>query len=409
MLPGISVRDATTVTVIYGTSESAGIKSLVAAGALSGVAVICLLVVMLVRPPCYRNTHVIPIFLSLLFANILQAVASMMDARWIIDGAVKGGNFCSAQGGLKNGGNVAAALWSSVLSVHVFMLLFLRKGMTDAVCTAIVTVGWVLVGVVVSVGPLAIQTAARGDYFGVSGYWCWITHNYPEEQTFLEYFFEFLSASCSIILYTAIVLRVRGNLTAASGKWRLRFVPRGERWLLAVSRDFTDTCMMSVAARMVWHPVAYTVCLLPVTLARFISFGGREVPFWATVSSDFIFNLQGLVNVLLVLCTRHLIPDTSSLPMFAPRKVIEESSPEVYGITPYVLTKPPERDVEKALPEPPSDDNGTSQSDKSDGDSARLSLSTTETRLSMATVDTVDSTVPLVQKLKWISFSFRRK
>lgn len=117
----------------------------------------------------------------------------------------------------------------------------------------------------------------------------------------------------------------------------------------------------------------------------------------------------GLVNVLLVLCTRHLIPDTSSLPMFAPRKVIEESSPEAYGITPYVLTRPPERDVEKALPEPPSDDNGTSLSDKSDGDSARLSLSTTETRLSMATVDTVGSTVPLVQKLKWISFSFRRK
>ncbi|EED84859.1 predicted protein [Postia placenta Mad-698-R] len=366
MLLGISVRDATTVTVIYGTSESAGIKSLVAAGALSGVAVICLLVVMLVRPPCYRNTHVIPIFLSLLFANILQAVASMMDARWIIDGAVKGGNFCSAQGGLKNGGNVAAALWSSVLSVHVFMLLFLRKGMTDTVCTAIVIVGWVLVGVVVAVGPLAIQTAARGDYFGVSGYWCWITHDYPEEQTFMEYFFEFLSASCSIILYTAIVLRVRGNLTVANGKWRLRS-------------------------------------------ARFISFGGREVPFWATVSSDFIFNLQGLVNVLLVLCTRHLIPNTSSLPMFTPRKVIEESSPEAYGITPYVLTKPPERDVEKALPEPPSDDNGISLSDNLDGDLARLSLSTTETRLSMATVDTVDSTVPLVQKLKWISFSFCRK
>ncbi|EED84471.1 predicted protein [Postia placenta Mad-698-R] len=432
MLPGISVRDATTVTVIYGTSESAGIKSLVAAGALSGVAVICLLVVMLVRPPCYRNTHVIPIFLSLLFANILQAVASMMDARWIIDSAVKGGNFCSAQGGLKNGGNVAAALWSSVLSVHVFMLLFLRKGMTDAVCTAVVTVGWVLVGVVVSVGPLAIQTAARGDYFGVSGYWYashsirgshpgtvligagshttirrsrhfWNISLYgalisgPGRITDRSAVQEFLSASCSIILYTAIVLRVRGNLTAASGKWRLR------------SGGFCSHVITDYSVQTTRHPVAYTVCLLPVTLARFISFGGREVPFWATVSSDFIFNLQGLVNVLLVLCTRHLIPDTSSLPMFAPRKVIEESSPEAYGITPYVLTKPPERDVEKALPEPPSDDNGISLSDNLDGDLARLSLSTTETRLSMATVDTVDSTVPLVQKLKWISFSFCRK
>lgn len=39
--------------------------------------------------------------------------------------------------------------------------------------------------------------------------------------------------------------------------------------------------------------VAYTVCLLPVTIARFVSFGGHEVPFWATVLADFIFNLQG--------------------------------------------------------------------------------------------------------------------
>lgn len=57
---------------------------------------------------------------------------------------------------------------------------------------------------------------------------------------------------CSIVLYTVIVLRVRGNLTKMDGKWCLRFVPRGERWLLAISRDFTDTAMMSVAARMIW-------------------------------------------------------------------------------------------------------------------------------------------------------------
>lgn len=97
---------------------------------------------------------------------------------------------------------------------------------------------------------------------------CWITHNYYAEQTFLEYFFvcpscpsasqaltlskEFISAACSILLYTVILLRVRGNLTKMDGKWCLRFVPRGERWLLGISRDFTDTAMMSVAARMVW-------------------------------------------------------------------------------------------------------------------------------------------------------------
>ena len=127
--------------------------------------------VMTLRPPCYRNTHVIPIFVSLLCANYLQAIASMMDIQWIMDGAVEGGSFCGVQGALKNAGNVAAAFWSVALSVHVFILLFLRKNMSHATCTALVVGGWSFVIFVPVIGVTAIQTTARGPYFGPSGYW----------------------------------------------------------------------------------------------------------------------------------------------------------------------------------------------------------------------------------------------
>lgn len=59
---------------------------------------------------------------------------------------------------------------------------------------------------IVSIGPLALERKDRGPYFGPSGYWyvalllyanpvsplnsrqrCWITHQYPIEQTLLEY------------------------------------------------------------------------------------------------------------------------------------------------------------------------------------------------------------------------------
>ena len=137
-------------------------------------------------------------------------------------------------------------------------------------------------------------------------------------------------------MYTAVLLRVRGNLAVVDGKWQLRFVPRGERWQLAISRDVTDSYMMQVAAWMVWYvirpqnsceftnficpsqapgvflantsnnslilmstcQVAYSVMLLPVTIARFIAFGGGKVPFWATILADFIFNLQGSLCLL---------------------------------------------------------------------------------------------------------------
>ena len=103
---------------------------------------------------------------------------------------------------------------------------------------------------------------------------CWITSSYPHEQIFLEYFFvclcsttsgissrtdsqsqEFLSAFLSFVLYSAILLCVRGNLIKSGGRWRFRFVPHGESWQLSVNRDRIDSAVFDVAVRMVWYPV----------------------------------------------------------------------------------------------------------------------------------------------------------
>ena len=91
--------------------------------------------------------------------------------------------------------------------------------------------------------------------------------------------------------------------------------------------------------------MAYTILLLPVTIARFVEFSGRDVPFRATIFADFVFNLQGVVNVALLLATRRFVPDTAALPLFEKRKHVSMSSPEAYGITPFVL---PPRDAGEA-------------------------------------------------------------
>ena len=83
--------------------------------------------------------------------------------------------------------------------------------------------------------------------------------------------------------------------------------------------------------------MAYTILLVPVTIARFVAFGGHDVPFRATIFADFVFNLQGVVNVALLLATRRFVPDTAALPLFEPRKRVSLSSPEAFGITPFVL------------------------------------------------------------------------
>ncbi|KAI0938716.1 hypothetical protein AcW1_001624 [Taiwanofungus camphoratus] len=134
--------------------------------------------------------------------------------------------------------------------------------------------------------------------------------------------------------------------------------------------------------------------LLPVTIARFIAFGGDPVPFWATIMADFIFNLQGLVNVLLLLSTRRLIPDTAVLPMFTRRKSIDLSSPEAYGITPFALPAPTE--AEKPIPPLPND-----------ATIVTSGLGRVDTTASVSTSSSVDSQTPMLQCLERPEFSLR--
>ncbi|KAF7800361.1 hypothetical protein EIP86_011611 [Pleurotus ostreatoroseus] len=166
---------------------------------------------------------------------------------------------------------------------------------------------------------------------------CWITDAYPHEQLFLEYFFEWVSSGLSFILYVGILLRVRGNLIHSKSGWHLRFVPRHERWQLAINRDWLDSSMLTVAARLLWYPISYIILLLPISFSRLYAFGGDEVPFGVTIVADTLFDLQGFVNVILLYATHRLIPDPTVLPNAAPRKAIDLKSSEAKGITPFTL------------------------------------------------------------------------
>ena len=114
--------------------------------------------------------------------------------------------------------------------------------------------------------------------------------------------------------------------------------------------------------------IVYSLLLVPVAITRFFQFGGAEIPFWATILTDTLFNLQGklidlsscgvrdihtftvgLANAILLITTRRIMSETASLPSFsAPRKVIDTSSSEAMGITPFVLPPPDPSDQQEA-------------------------------------------------------------
>ncbi|KAF7338799.1 Git3 domain-containing protein [Mycena sanguinolenta] len=308
------------------------------------------------RDHSYGRTHIRGYFRSLLVANGVQAFGTVMNFKWAADNGVTTGTFCGLQGAIKQGGNVATALWSFVLALHLFNVLFLRLQSTVTGFWCTIIGGWLLVILLVIIGPTAIQTPSRGPYFGISGDWCWITSNYRQEQIFLEYFFEYLSALLCVILYSAVFLRMRGNLAKVNGKWSLRSLPPGESWQLSLRRDLVDYTMLHAVQQMMWYPVVYTLLIVPITIARGAEFSGANVPFWALVITDIIFNLNGedtrlhpsepsksifsgLANVVLLGGTRKRLPDMSELEFTVQRKGMRDSLIKSNGIAPFTLER----------------------------------------------------------------------
>ncbi|KAJ7151095.1 hypothetical protein C8R46DRAFT_1123246 [Mycena filopes] len=326
---------------VYDTAERDTVIILVVTGLISFAALFVLFGLMIFMSKRYSHTHFQAYFVCLLLANTMQAWGNTMSLKWVRRNGIEEGPFCSAQGGLIQGGNLGAAVWSFAISLHLFNLLFLRFKTPAMVSWGLIIFGWSFIFSVVFVGPVAIENAARGHFFGISDLWCWITHAYRTEQIFLEYFFQFLSVFVNLFLHTATLLRVRGNLLRVDGKWRLRFVPPGSSWQLALGRDFTDSAMLRLVQHMVWYPVAFGVTIIPAGIVRLADFCGMEAPLWVQAVTGSIFNLGGFVNVVLFLGARRWFPEPGAIPEFTAQRQRKDVDAIVarHGVTPFTLQR----------------------------------------------------------------------
>lgn len=130
----------------------------------------------------FVRTHAAIFLVCLLLCDTLQGLGSIMNLPWILNNRAFIGPMCTAQAAIKQTGNVGTAIWSFIIAIHTFSLLFLRRKMTTLTVFVVFVLGWVLVVVVVILGPVVISTKAKGPFYGISGYWCWITGAYPTER-----------------------------------------------------------------------------------------------------------------------------------------------------------------------------------------------------------------------------------
>ncbi|KAJ7268499.1 hypothetical protein C8J57DRAFT_1325306 [Mycena rebaudengoi] len=312
------------VRVAYTSWEAHGITALVVVSCLSLIAVLGLLIAItlsaintrsLPQQHLFLRSHAAAYFISLLICDTIQSVASIMNAKWIINMAVETNSFCVVQGAMKQVSDVGLSFWTFVIALHTFCLVFLGMTPRPYVVRVTLIAGWSGIGILAMSGPTFLDTAHRGPFYGISGYWCWITPLYVVERATLDYMFMFMAGTGSFILYTLVFLRMRGNIVASGGK--VTFHKTSSNNGSQGSGQQVDSRTMSVAKKMLLYPVAYTIVILPIAAARFSDWAGNDVPFEVTMFSDVVFLLSGVVNVTLFTSTRRILPAGSiRLPSF---------------------------------------------------------------------------------------------
>ncbi|KAJ7037317.1 hypothetical protein C8F04DRAFT_1093287 [Mycena alexandri] len=309
--------------VNYTSWEAHGVTVLVGVSCLSFIAVFGLLTAIALsafntrstpahQQHLFLRTHAAAYLISLLICDMIQSVASIMNARWILDMAVETGTLCVIQGAMKQISDVGLSFWTFVIALHTFCLVVLGITPRPYVLWTTLITGWSGLGILAMTGPAMLDTAHRGPFYGISGYWCWITPDYVVERATLDYMFMFIAGTSSFVLYSVVFLRMRGNLMI-TGKRVMFSKSSGNEGL---GRQ-VESRTMSVARKMFLYPVAYTVVILPIAAARFSDWAGKDVPFEVTIFCDTVFLLSGIVNVTLFTTTRRILPAGSvKLPTF---------------------------------------------------------------------------------------------
>lgn len=114
----------------------------------------------------------------------------------------------------------------------------------------------------------------------------------------------FISAAVSLVVYTLVFFRLRGNLIAEGYRIKVLSVDSSRAWNLEAGRAVMESNTMSVAWQLMWYPVAYTLTvrcyymhfvipvtnmrrrqILPITVSRWVEFSGATVPFEARIFS----------------------------------------------------------------------------------------------------------------------------
>ncbi|KAI0265244.1 hypothetical protein BGY98DRAFT_1156386 [Russula aff. rugulosa BPL654] len=230
------------------------------------------------------TTMIIWIGFSLFAFDILQATGGILNIRWAHNGIVTTGPYCTAQGLVAQIGELG------LLAIHTFVAAVLQADLkARRVALGLVCLAFVFITLWVAIGA-----GIHKNYETPTPDWCWISPQFPRERLAGETIWMWIALFASVILYVPLYFW-------AEGYWAIdddyRFL-----WWNADKR--VEYSQRRAALGMLLYPLAYSLVILPLTIARCVQFSHHNVPPAVTFVVVSIFYLSGAINVVLFLITR---------------------------------------------------------------------------------------------------------
>jgi hypothetical protein len=256
--------------------------------------------------------------IALFAAEVIQGLGHAVSMKWVIEGKLNTGTFCTAQGIIQQLGEAGVALATLNIAVQTFATIWwLHEPSIEA---AFVTVGiqWTFVLLFVAIG-FGVHTHPPDKYYATpTPYWCWLGQSFMAERIAGEYIWFWLTLFVSIASYIPLFLLHRGVIEPGPA-W---YAPGEEEKNPGEEdsdnnnpdRDGVKSKAFSRKPARLWtaivYPIVYCLVILPCSIIRWISFkqeatlGTSHIPPVVTFIFGILFSLSGILNAVMYPLTR---------------------------------------------------------------------------------------------------------
>jgi len=102
-----------------------------------------------------------------------------------------------------------------------------------------------------------------------------------------------------VLVYIPLYFWAKGRLEVDEERWYNFHITVPD-----LVEDEDEDARRKTALKMLFYPIAYSIVVLPLSIARWMQFNHYEVPSAATFFGHSVFHLSGVINVLLLLIAR---------------------------------------------------------------------------------------------------------